>query len=64
MSKKERIDRFNTFTDDELRISESKLFHKIVAEGGKDILNLSVLDLNKVRFSEFPKDMPDLCCTA
>ncbi len=64
MSKKELIDHFNTFTDDELCISESKLFHKIVAEGEKDILNLSVLSLNKVRFSEFPKDMPDLCRTA
>ena len=63
MSKKERIDCLNTFTNDELRISESKLFHKIVAEEKKDFLNLSVLDLNKVRFSEFLKDMPDLCCT-
>ena len=35
MSKKELIDHFNTFTDDELCISESKLFHKIVAEGEK-----------------------------
>ena len=45
MSKNERIDCLNTFMDDELRIQKSILFHKIVADGKKDFLNLSVLDL-------------------
>jgi hypothetical protein len=63
MSKNERIDCLNTFKDDELRIRKSKLFHKIAADGKKDFLNLSALDLNKVKFSAFLEDVPDLCCT-
>jgi hypothetical protein len=63
MSKNERIDCLNTFKDDELRIRKSKLFHKIAADGKKYFLNLSALDLNKVKFSAFLEDVPDLCCT-
>jgi hypothetical protein len=63
MSKNERIDCLNTFMDDQLLIRKYKLLHKIVADGKKDFLNLSVLDLSKVKFSAFLKYVPDLCCT-
>ena len=42
----------------------SRLFHIDVAEGKKDVLIISVLDLYKVILSEFLSDKPDLCCTS
>jgi hypothetical protein len=39
------------------------LFHISVAEGKNDFLNLSVLDIYKVKFAEFLRKRPDLCCT-
>jgi hypothetical protein len=39
------------------------LFHISVVEGKNDFLNLSVLDIYKVKFEKFLRKRPDPCCT-